>query len=42
MRQTLIGAGLLGGLVTFAALYAPGVRAVEGAPAPAIELVASG
>jgi MFS family permease len=42
VRQTLIGAGVLGGLVTFAALYAPGVRAVEGAPAPGIELAASG
>jgi DHA3 family tetracycline resistance protein-like MFS transporter len=42
VRQTLIGAGVLGGLVTFAALYAPGVRAVEGAPPPGIELAASG
>jgi MFS family permease len=33
VRQTLIAAGVLGGLVTFAALYAPGVRAVEGVPA---------
>jgi DHA3 family tetracycline resistance protein-like MFS transporter len=36
-RDTLIGAGLLGGLVTLAALYLPGMRAVEGrlsAPAP--------
>jgi DHA3 family tetracycline resistance protein-like MFS transporter len=30
VRTTLIGAGLIGGLVTFAALFIPGVRAVEG------------
>jgi DHA3 family tetracycline resistance protein-like MFS transporter len=42
VRQTLIGAGLLGALVTFAALYAPGVRAVEGAPAPGIDLAPAG
>jgi DHA3 family tetracycline resistance protein-like MFS transporter len=41
-RTTLIGAGVLGALVTFAALYAPGVRAVEGAPAPGVRLAASG
>jgi MFS family permease len=42
VRETLIGAGLLGGLVTLAALYAPGVRALEGAPAPPVELATSG
>jgi DHA3 family tetracycline resistance protein-like MFS transporter len=42
VRQTLIGAGLLGALVTFAALYAPGVRAVEGAPARGIDLAPAG
>jgi MFS family permease len=38
-QATLIGAGLIGGVVTFAALLLPGMRAVEGletpAPAPA-------
>jgi hypothetical protein len=28
-RQTLIGAGLLGAVITFAALYLPGMRAPE-------------
>jgi DHA3 family tetracycline resistance protein-like MFS transporter len=42
VRETLIGAGVLGALVTFAALYAPGVRAIEGAPAPGVKLAASG
>src|SRR5207237_408900 len=37
-RTTLIGAGLLGGVVTFAALYVPGVRAGEGAPARGSDL----
>ena len=30
VRATLIGAGVIGGLVTFGALYLPGMRAVEG------------
>jgi Na+/melibiose symporter-like transporter len=30
VRTCLIGAGVLGGLVTFAALFIPGVRAIEG------------
>jgi MFS family permease len=35
-RATLVGAGVLGAIVTFAALLAPGMRAVEGRqPAPA-------
>jgi DHA3 family tetracycline resistance protein-like MFS transporter len=36
-RTTLIGAGVLGAAVTFAALLVPGVRALDGdtAPAPA-------
>ncbi len=42
VRGTLIGAGVLGGVVTFAGLYAPGVRAVEGASAPGIALAAAG
>jgi DHA3 family tetracycline resistance protein-like MFS transporter len=42
VRGTLIGAGLLGGLITFAGLYAPGVRAVEGGRARGIEVAASG
>jgi DHA3 family tetracycline resistance protein-like MFS transporter len=33
-RATLVGAGVLGALVTFAALLAPGMRAVEGRTAP--------
>jgi DHA3 family tetracycline resistance protein-like MFS transporter len=33
-RTTLIGAGVLGALVTFAALLAPGMRAVEGRGEP--------
>jgi DHA3 family tetracycline resistance protein-like MFS transporter len=32
MRTTLIGAGLLGGAVTFAALFVPGVRALDDVP----------
>ena len=34
-QATLIGAGLIGGAVTFAALLLPGMRAVEGREAPA-------
>jgi MFS family permease len=34
-QATLIGAGLIGGVVTFAALLLPGMRAVEGREAPA-------
>ncbi|WP_053227834.1 MFS transporter [Solirubrobacter soli] len=30
VRETLIGAGVLGAVVTLAALYAPGMRAIEG------------
>jgi DHA3 family tetracycline resistance protein-like MFS transporter len=33
-RTTLVGAGVLGALVTFAALLAPGMRAVEGRTEP--------
>jgi hypothetical protein len=29
-QTTLVGAGLIGGVVTFAALLLPGMRAVEG------------
>jgi MFS family permease len=32
VRATLIGAGVLGALVTFAALFVRGVRSIEGAP----------
>jgi hypothetical protein len=32
VRATLIGAGTIGGLVTLAALFIPGVRAIEGRP----------
>jgi MFS family permease len=35
-RATLIGAGLLGSVVTFAALLAPGMRAVEGRAEPGL------
>jgi MFS family permease len=34
-QATLIGAGLIGGAVTFAALLLPGMRAIEGREAPA-------
>ena len=34
-RETLIAAAILGGAVTFAALYLPGMRAVEGRDGPA-------
>jgi MFS family permease len=34
-QATLVGAGLIGGVVTFAALLLPGMRAVEGREAPA-------
>jgi hypothetical protein len=36
-RDTMILAGLLGGVVTFAALFLPGMRAVEGRTKPAYE-----
>jgi MFS family permease len=42
VRATLIAAGVLGGLVTFAALYLPGVRAVERAGAAGVEPVPAG
>jgi MFS family permease len=35
-RATLVGAGVLGAVVTFAALLAPGMRAVEGRGEPAL------
>jgi len=35
VRATLIGAGLIGAVVTLAALFAPGMRAIEGRPDPA-------
>ena len=35
VRTTFVAAGVLGALVTFAALFVPGVRAVEGGPAAA-------
>ena len=34
-QATLVGAGVLGGVVTFGALFLPGMRAVEGLAAPA-------
>jgi MFS family permease len=34
-QATLIGAGLIGGVITFAALLLPGMRAIEGREAPA-------
>jgi MFS family permease len=34
-QATLIGAGLIGGAITFAALLLPGMRAIEGREAPA-------
>jgi MFS family permease len=37
VQATLIGAGVLGAVVTFSALLLPGVRDVEGAPAPGSE-----
>jgi MFS family permease len=42
VRATLIAAGVLGGLVTFAALYLPGVRAVERAGAAGVEPLPAG
>ena len=33
-RLALIGAGLIGGAITFAALLLPGMRAIEGREAP--------
>ncbi len=33
-QVTLVGAGVLGGLITVAALFVPGMRAIEGAPGP--------
>jgi len=35
-RTTLIGAGLIGGAITFGALFLPGMREVEGQPADAL------
>jgi DHA3 family tetracycline resistance protein-like MFS transporter len=32
-RATLVGAGVIGAVITFSALYLPGVRAIEGLPA---------
>jgi MFS family permease len=40
VRATLVGAAVVGGIVTFAALLAPGMRAKEGAPPREHELVA--
>ena len=34
-QSTLIGAGLIGGVITFGALLLPGMRAIEGREAPA-------
>ena len=34
-QATLVGAGLIGGVITFAALLLPGMRAIEGREAPA-------
>jgi MFS family permease len=34
-QATLVGAGIIGGIVTFAALLLPGMRAIEGREAPA-------
>jgi DHA3 family tetracycline resistance protein-like MFS transporter len=42
VRATLIGAGVLGAVVTFAALFVRGVRSVEGRPASAGSAVAAG
>ncbi len=36
VRATLIGAGLIGGAITFAALFLPGMREIEGQPANAL------
>ena len=41
VRATLIGAGLLGAIVTFAALFIRGVRSVEGRPATTTHAVAA-
>jgi len=41
VRATLVGAGVLGGVITFAALLLPGMRAKEGAPPREYELVAT-
>jgi len=38
-QATLVGAGLIGGVITFAALLLPGMRAIEGGKAPAIDSV---
>jgi hypothetical protein len=35
VQATLVGAGVLGGIITFAALLLPGMRDVESARAPA-------
>jgi MFS family permease len=40
-RATLVGAAVLGGIVTFGALLLPGMRAKEGAPSREQELVAT-
>jgi hypothetical protein len=37
-QATLVGAGLLGAIVTFAALFVPGMRALDERPAPRDEL----
>ena len=41
VRATLVGAAVVGGVVTFAALLLPGMRAKEGAPPREHELVAT-
>jgi MFS family permease len=42
VRGTLVGAGVLGAIVTFAALFAPGMRAVEKARPPRVALPSAG
>jgi DHA3 family tetracycline resistance protein-like MFS transporter len=41
VRATLVGAAVIGGVITFAALLLPGMRAKEGAPPREHELVAT-
>ncbi|MGH2820192.1 MAG: MFS transporter, partial [Actinomycetota bacterium] len=41
-RATLVGAGVLGAVVTLAALLLPGMRALEASPAPVPEPAAAG
>jgi DHA3 family tetracycline resistance protein-like MFS transporter len=41
VRATLVGAAVIGGIVTFGALLLPGMRAKEGAPPREHELVAT-